>query len=94
MRPAGPLSGGCSVETLGTQKHRPPPWYHSHPPQLISDWMPGGDLTEYIKKHPDAGRIGLVGVPPLRLTPRLLRHQLSDVAEGLQLSPLSQHNSR
>ena len=31
------------------------------PFQLISDWMSGGDLTGYIKKHPDADRLGLVG---------------------------------
>ena len=31
------------------------------PLQLISEWMPGGDLTDYIKKHPDADRVGLVG---------------------------------
>ena len=30
------------------------------PPQLISDRMPGGNLTEYIANHPDADRIGLV----------------------------------
>ena len=33
------------------------------PRQLISEWMPGGDLTVYIKEHPDAHRLGLVGVP-------------------------------
>jgi hypothetical protein len=43
----------------------------SSPPQLISDWMPGGDIIEYIKKHPDAGRIGLVGGPPVVSTPML-----------------------
>ena len=26
--------------------------------------MTGGDLTEYIKKHPNADRLSLVGVPP------------------------------
>ena len=31
------------------------------PLQLISEWMPGGDLTDYIKKHPGADRVGLVG---------------------------------
>ena len=31
------------------------------PPQLTSDRMPDGDLTEYIASHPDAGRISLVG---------------------------------
>ena len=34
----------------------------SNPLQLVSDWMPGGDLTEYIRKHPDTDRLGLVGV--------------------------------
>ena len=33
--------------------------------QQISDWMPGGDLSKYIKKNPDADRHGLVGVPPV-----------------------------
>ena len=31
--------------------------------QLISDWMPGGDLLDYIKKHPNADRLKLVSVP-------------------------------
>jgi serine/threonine protein kinase len=30
------------------------------PFQLISNWMPGGDLLEYIKKNPDTYRLGLV----------------------------------
>jgi hypothetical protein len=34
------------------------------PLQLISDWMPGGDLTEYIKKDPDVDRLDLVGAFP------------------------------
>ncbi|KAF9642913.1 kinase-like protein [Thelephora ganbajun] len=38
------------------------------PFQLISDWMSGGDLSEYIKNNSDADRIGL----------------LSDVAKGLR----------
>ncbi|KAF9642667.1 kinase-like protein [Thelephora ganbajun] len=37
------------------------------PLQLVSEWMPSGDLTDYIRKCPDAGRLDL----------------LSDVAEGL-----------
>ena len=32
------------------------------PLQLISGWIPGGDLTEYIRKHPGVDRLGLVGV--------------------------------
>jgi len=31
------------------------------PPQLVSVWMPGGTLTEYITVHPETGRVGLVG---------------------------------
>lgn len=31
------------------------------PLQLISEWMPGGALAEYIKKNPDADRLSLVG---------------------------------
>ena len=33
------------------------------PLQLISTWMPGGDLTGYIKNHPDADTLGLVCDP-------------------------------
>ena len=33
------------------------------PPQLISDWILGGNLTEYIKNNPGADRLGLVGDP-------------------------------
>ena len=32
-----------------------------NPLQLVSEWMPGGELREYIKKNPDANRISLVG---------------------------------
>jgi serine/threonine protein kinase len=41
------------------------------PLQLISDWMPGGDLTEYIKKDPNVGRLDLVGVPAVAFDPTL-----------------------
>lgn len=34
------------------------------PLQLISEWMPGGGLTDFIGKHPDANRFGLVGIRP------------------------------
>jgi len=32
------------------------------PLQLISNWISGGNLPEYIQKHPDADLLGLVGV--------------------------------
>jgi serine/threonine protein kinase len=53
------------------------------PLQLVSNWMPGGDLPDYIKKHSDADRLGLVSVPLLRLSHAYSRQQLSDVAKGL-----------
>ena len=33
------------------------------PFQLVSDWVLGGNLLEYIQKNPDADRLRLVGVP-------------------------------
>ena len=39
------------------------------PPQLVSIFMPAGDLSKYIPKNPDTNRLGLVGVdidaPPM-----------------------------
>jgi len=32
------------------------------PLQLISEWIPGGVLSEHIRRHPDVDRLGLVGV--------------------------------
>ena len=53
------------------------------PLQLISNWMPGGDLPDYIKKNPSADQLGLVGVPPIVLSHTYPRCQLSDIAKGL-----------
>ena len=44
----------------------------STPLQLISEWMPGGVLTEYIKKNPGVDRLGLVGVLPVIFVLRLI----------------------
>jgi hypothetical protein len=44
----------------------------SDPLQLISDWMPGGDLTEYIKNNPNADRLGLVSVNYVVFDPELI----------------------
>ena len=51
--------------------------------QLISNWMPGGDLPGYIKMNPNADRLKLAGVPSIVVIPYLLYYQLSDVAKGL-----------
>jgi serine/threonine protein kinase len=44
----------------------------SSPLQIVSDWMPGGDMREYIKKHPDADRLSLVHVPPVAFDSTLI----------------------
>ena len=41
------------------------------PFQLISNWMSGGDLPDYIEKNPDADRLVLVRVPPVVLITHL-----------------------
>ena len=54
------------------------------PPQLIADWTPDEDLTEYIANHPDAIRRRLVCTTSAVLRNiYLLFCQLSDVANGL-----------
>ena len=60
------------------------------PFQLISNWLSGGDLPDYLKKNPGANRLGLVRVPLLYLFHAHSRYQLSDVARGL--SPLHSCN--
>ena len=42
------------------------------PLQLVSEWITGGYLTEYIKKHPDVDRLSLVGVIPVLFAPTLI----------------------
>jgi len=42
------------------------------PFQLISDRMSGGEMSGYIKKHPNVDRLKLVGVPPIAFIPRSL----------------------
>jgi len=42
------------------------------PFQLVSNWMSGGDLPDFLKKNPDADRLGLVRVPYVVLIPRSL----------------------
>jgi len=41
------------------------------PLQLVSNWMPGGDLPEYIRKNTNADQLGLVGVPAVVFYPIL-----------------------
>ena len=43
-----------------------------NPLQLISEWITGGYLTEYIKKYPNVDRLGLVGASPFPFDPTLI----------------------
>ena len=55
------------------------------PPQLISLFMPAGDLPRYLTKNPNTNRIGLVGVDllvppmttPFSFHPSYLRLQMA-----------------
>ena len=38
------------------------------PLQLVSEWMSGGELRDYLKKHPDANPISLVSPIPIHLS--------------------------
>ena len=55
----------------------------STPLQLVSEWIPGGDLTEYVGKHPETDRPGLVRVFPPYPMMYLPSRKLRDTADGL-----------
>jgi len=64
------------------------------PLQLISAWVSGEELRDYISNHPDTDRLGLVGVPlPLcRIT--LTHFPAMWYRSRPQLPPLPQRGSR
>ena len=64
------------------------------PPQLISDRMPGGDLTEYIASHPGADRIGLVSDFSASLYKTLTSSSDVWCRRGSQIPAFAQHDSR
>ena len=39
---------------------------------MISDWMANGNISSFVKEHPDANRLELVGVP-FEFSPSSLR---------------------
>ena len=45
------------------------------PFQLVSDWVSGGDLSDFIRRNPDVDRSRLVGVPAIVLISRSLLPQ-------------------
>jgi len=63
------------------------------PFQLISEWMPGGDLSSHIMRNPGVDLLGLVGVPPVVFIPRLPRSQVVRRYQGSLLPPLPQYSS-
>ena len=61
--------------------------------QLISNWMSGGHLLDYVKNNPDTDRIGLVCVPPVVFIPHLPRLPAFRHRQGTLLPPLVQYHS-
>ena len=62
------------------------------PLQLISDWMCGGHLTEYITNHPNPDRPSLVRVPSTVLCGALTRSLVIRCRQRPQLPPLLQRD--
>ena len=54
-----------------------------NPLQLISAWMPGGELREYVTHHPSTDRLRLVSIPLFCIELRLRPSKVFDVANGL-----------
>ena len=63
------------------------------PLQLISDWMPGGDLTEYITSHPDTDRTSLVSDLSASLYEMFTSSSAVRCRTGSHTPAFAQHNS-
>ena len=64
------------------------------PLQLVSEWMPGGELREYIKNNPQTSLINLVS-PPLHTFNRPLTPSLVVwCCQGSRLSALVRRDPR
>ena len=61
------------------------------PLQLVSAWMPGGDLKEYITKHPGIDQLNLVGVPLRSCQIALMASSVIRYRRRPRLPPLSQY---
>ena len=60
---------------------------------MVSEWMPNGDIQNYVKEHPEVDRIQLVGRIAFFAVFRGFSHripQLLDICHGLQI--LHTHN--
>lgn len=55
----------------------------SEPLQLVSEWMPGGELRQYIRNNPHANVISLVSSLFMPLSIASSCYQLLGIAEGL-----------
>ena len=60
------------------------------PLQLVSEWVPGGELGEYIRNERHANLTGLVSLLLYPENQDLILSQLLDIAEGLGF--LHSHN--
>ena len=64
------------------------------PPQLISDRMPSGDLTEYTANYPDTNRMSLVSAPPASLYGTLTPWSVVWCRRRSQTPAFTRHDSR
>ena len=63
------------------------------PLQLVSNWVSGGNLLGYIKEHPDADLLKLVGVPSSMIILCIILSSGVRHCQGPSLPPLSQCNT-
>ena len=49
---------------------------------MVSEWMVNGNINEFVEKHPEADRLGLVGVPSEAPVNSVLDDRLISVAAG------------
>ena len=60
------------------------------PCQLISNWVSGGNLLEFVKKRPDADKLSLVGDPFLVIVQRVTsRNPVTSCPTSLKASATS-----
>jgi len=51
---------------------------------MISEWMVNGNINDFVRAHPAADRLGLVGrsIKSHRLYPRFTKARITRLAEG------------
>ena len=73
-------------------------FYCNDVPAIVTPWMPHGNITEYLEKHPDVNRLRLVGLNIPRHQAKVhfasSRHIVYRCDQRGQVSPQLQHSAR